>query len=144
MARIEVPIRAVIENPPAGVTWALQLSKGDLSELMGPTRTEADRLVFDFAIEADRHDDGGLRLLGPGVQGPPDGRFFYLNSGTYAGQEHPTFGRRAKVGLTGLTWALIESLRPGRRLQVRIAGTDKKGGPACATVPLLSPGWQIV
>jgi hypothetical protein len=144
MARIEVPIRAVIENPPAGVTWALQLSKGDLSSLAAPSPADPTRLVFDFAIQADRADDGGLRLLGPGVQGPADGRFFYLNSGTYAGQAHPTFGRRAKVPLTGLTWQMIESLRPGERLQIRIAGTDKKGGPACATVPLLPPGWQVI
>ena len=63
MARIEVPIRAVIENPPAGVTWALQLSKGDLSNLAAPSPAGPARLVFDFAIQADRAQDGGLRLL---------------------------------------------------------------------------------
>jgi len=56
MARIEVPLRAVVEGPPPGVAWALQLSKGDLSELVGPTRSSLERLVWDFSIEADRYD----------------------------------------------------------------------------------------
>ena len=144
MSKIEVPIRAVIDNPPADVDWAYQRSRGDLGDLVQPTRTEANRLVFDFTIGAARTDDGGVRLLGPGVQGPPAGRFFYLNSGTYAGQQHPIYGRRAKIPLTGLTWTLIEAIKPGQRLQVRIPGAGKDGGPTCATVKLAPNAWTMV
>ena len=122
----------------------LQRSKGDLSELVPPTEASTERLVFDFSIQADRAPDGGLRLLGPGVQGPPTARFFYLNSGSYADRVDHFYGRRAKTPLKDLTWAHIEALKPGQRLEARIAGKAKDGGPACATVPLLAPGWRIV
>jgi hypothetical protein len=144
MARIEVPLRAVVEAPPPGVPWALQLSKGDLSVLVPPTKVSAERLVFEFSIEADRDARGGLRLLGPGVQGPPDKRFFYLNTGIYAGTPGKAEGRRAKIGLSSLTLSHIEGLKPGQRLEVRFAGTAKDGGASCATVPLLSPPWRAV
>jgi hypothetical protein len=144
MAKIEIPLRAVIEAPPPGVRWALQRSKGDLSDLAAPSERSLERLVFDFTVQAEQAPDGGVRLLGPAVQGPPAGRFFYLNSGTYAGDAASPYGRRAKVSLAGLTWPLIGSLKPGQVLQARIAGTGKGGGPVCATVPLLPPGWTIV
>lgn len=142
MAKIEVPLRAIIENPPPGAMWALQRSKGDLSDLWPPTRSSADRLEFEFSVQAERADDGALRLLGPCVQGPPQGRFFYLNSGGYAGEPASHYGRRAKIALGAITWPMIEALVPGQRLEVRIAGKAKDGGPACATVPLLAPAWR--
>jgi hypothetical protein len=142
--KIEVPLRAVIDKPPPGVSWALQLSKGDLSRLATPVSASAERLVFEFSIQAERAPDGSLRLLGPGVQGPPQGRFFYLNSGTYAGQAHPIFGRRAKIPLAGLTWMMIEGLKPGQRLEVRIPGAGKDGGPTCASVKLPPDGWRVL
>ena len=143
MTKVEIPLRAIIEAPPPGVRWALQRSKGDLSDLAAPDQSPPQRLVFDFTVQAERGPDGGVRLLGPAVQGPPSGRFFYLNSGTYAGDAASPYGRRAKVSLNGLTWALIDSLGAGQVLQVRIAGAGKDGGPACASVPLLAPGWTI-
>jgi hypothetical protein len=144
MSKIEVPIRAVIDNPPAGVAWAYQRSKGDLSNLVAPTRTEANRLVFEFSLQAEPAMDGGVRWLGPGVQGPPDRRFFYLNSGTYAGEQHPTYGRRAKISLMSLSWPMIESLTPGQALEIRFAGTGSDGGPACASIKPTPPGWRVV
>jgi hypothetical protein len=144
MAKIEVPLRAVIENPPPGVRWAFQRSKGDLSDLKAPDQSSAERLVFDFTVEADRAANGGVRFLGQGVQGPPDKRFFYLNSGTYAGDPASAYGRRAKISLMALDWPLIESLAPGQRLEIRFAGTGRDGGPACATIKVAPPGWRTV
>ena len=144
MAKIEIPLRAVIEAPPPGVQWALQRSRGDYSDLAPPTKSLPERLVFDFTIQAERAADGGLRLLGPGVQGPPTARFFYLNSGTLAGDTSSGFSRRAKISLMGLTWPMIEALGPDQRLQVRISGTSKDGGPACASITPLLPGWSVV
>src|SRR5690349_14770641 len=109
--KTEVPIRAIIDKPPEGIAWALQLSKGDLSDLASPVDVTPDRLVFEFSIRAGDGADGGVRLLGPGVQGPPTGRFFYLNSGTYAGQVGTPYGRRAKIPLGGLTAPMIAALR---------------------------------
>jgi hypothetical protein len=144
MAKIEIPLRAVIEAPPPGVQWAFQRSRGDLSDLAPPTQSSPERLVFDFTIQVERSADGGLRLLGPGVQGPPTARFFYLNSGTLAGDASSCFSRRAKVSLMGLTWPMIEALSPGQRLQIRIAGTGQRGGPACASITPSPPGWSVV
>ena len=143
MAKVDIPIRAVIEAPPPGVRWAFQRSKGNLSDLVAPSTQSAERLVFEFVIRGEQGADGGLRLLGPGVQGPPTGRFFYLNSGTYAGQPSP-YGRRAKVPLGGITAELAASLKPGQVLEVRFPGTGKDGGPTCASIRLPTPGWKIV
>ena len=144
MSKIEVPIRAVIENPPAGVAWAHQRSKGDLSDLAPPTRTEPDRLVFEFTLQAQLSPSGEVRWLGPGVQGPSDKRFFYLNSGTYAGDATSAFGRRAKISLMPLTWTQIQQLRPGQALEIRFAGTGTDGGPACASIKTFPPGWRAI
>jgi len=143
VSKTDVPIRAVIEHPPPEVAWALQLSKGDLSNLAPPVRTTPGQLEFEFTVQAES-TPAGLRLLGPGVQGPPAARFFYLNSGTYAGQVGTPYGRRAKVPLGGITAEMIASLRPGQALEVRIPGTGKDGGPTCASVRLAPPGWRIV
>ena len=49
---------------------------------------------------------------------------------------------RVKVPLGGLSWPRIEALEPGQRLEARIPGRGRKGGPALATVPILGPGWR--
>ena len=143
MIKTDLPIRAFIEHPPSGVAWALQLSKGDLSELAAPVRTSPEQLEFEFTIRAEC-TAAGVRLLGPGVQGPPTARFFYLNSGTYAGQVGTPYGRRAKVPLAGITTEMVAAFKPGQTLEVRIPGTGKDGGPTCASVRLPSPGWKVV
>jgi hypothetical protein len=144
MSKIEVPIRAVVDNPPVGVAWAYQRSKGDLGDLAAPTRTEAGRLVFEFKLQAEPTPDGGARWLGPGVQGPPDKRFFYLNSGTYAGDQASAYGRRAKISLMPIAWSQIDNLGPGQVLEIRFAGTGRDGGPACASIKPTPPGWRVI
>jgi hypothetical protein len=142
VARIEVPIRVVIENPPKGVAWAFQRSKGDQSDLVPPLATAPHALTFEFELQAEPNA-GALRWLGPGVQGPPDKRFFYLNSGTLAGDPTSCFTRRAKVSLMTIDPALVETLEPGKRLEIRFAGTDSRGGPACASLKLPPHAWRI-
>ena len=65
--------------------------------------------------------------------------------GTYAGQIGTDVARRAKIGLEGITLKLIDAVRAKRAgvLEVQLAGTDSKGGAACATVPLLRNGWYV-
>ena len=139
----ELPLRIVMERPPAGAVIALQRGATGKAMLVAPVSVSQDALVFDFAVTVSGAGaDGGPRLLGPCVQGPPGGRFVYLNSGTYAGAPGRSGGRRAKVPLGGIGWALIEALPAGGRLVAHIAGTARDGGVACASVPLLPPGWR--
>jgi hypothetical protein len=143
LGKCDLPLRVVMDDPVPGVRIALQLGASGKAELVGPVEASAAALVFDFAILVDGPGpDGRPRLLGPFVQGPPSGRFVYLNSGTYAGEPGSSWGRRAKIPLGGLSWPLIEAIGPGGRLEAHIAGKARDGGPACATVPILAPGWR--
>ena len=140
----ELPLRIVMEHPPAGAVVALQRGASGKAELVAPISVSPEALVFDFAVTVrGAGPDGGPRFLGACVQGPPGGRFVYLNSGMYSGVSGATAGRRAKVPLGGLGWALIEAALAGGRLEAHIAGTARDGGVACASVPLLSPGWRV-
>lgn len=140
----DLPLRIVMEGPVPGVSIAMQRGGSGKATLIGPACASDDALTFDFAVTVSGVTSAGApRLLGPFVQGPPDGRFVYLNSGTYAGQTGSTWQRRAKVPLAELSWPLIEALPPGGRLEARIAGKARDGGPACASVALLPPGWRI-
>jgi hypothetical protein len=69
----------------------------------------------------------------------------YLRIGLYAGQVGTHIGRRAKIELEGISRKLIEAAKEKRSgvLEVQFAGTDRKGEPACATVPLLGKGWHV-
>ncbi|MGH7584994.1 MAG: DUF5990 family protein [Gemmatimonadales bacterium] len=140
----ELPLRITVVGPPPGVAWAIQGGRGDLVE---PSE-RADALVaFDVSVRVGAPRSGGQpTLLGRVTQGPPDGRFVYVNSGQRAGQADSCWDRRAKVSLTGITRQLIESVEqnPGARLEALIAGTAADGGPACATVPLLEGGWRVL
>jgi hypothetical protein len=141
----ELPLRIVMEHPPVGAVVAVQRGASGKAVLVGPVSVLPEALVFDFAVTVKgTGPDGGPRLLGACVQGPPGGRFVYLNSWMYSGVPGATAGRRAKVPLGGISWALIEALPPGGRLEAHIAGTARDGGVACASVPLFSPGWRVV
>ena len=141
---IEVPLRVTVVRPPANVEFRLQRGR---TELVPPTRVTATDIRFDFALRL-----GPMRLpnrpnlLGAVAQGPPAGRFVYVNSGVRAGQQASCWDRRAKVPLGGITSDLIEAaLAAGDVvLEARIEGTGRDGGPACASVPLLGDGWRLV
>jgi hypothetical protein len=137
----EIPIRIIVEHAPVGVTFAVQLGR---SELLAPTMSGTN-LVFEFQLRLKRGATGQTVFLGPAAQGPPRDRFVYVNSGTMAGQPSSCWTRRAKIKLAGIDRALVERVlaRRGSRLEARIAGVGRDGGPACATVPLLSGAWKI-
>ncbi len=139
----EIAIRVRIVAPPSGVRFRVQRGRADLDE---PTRVSDGEISFDLTVRVgDARPDGLPNFLGPYAQGPPAGRFLYVNSGTLAGQSDSCWTRRAKVPFRGVTWAMVEEVIAGKGnvLEAKIAGTAGDGGPACATVPLLDGGWRV-
>jgi hypothetical protein len=140
---LEVAFRITVLDPPRGVVFRLQRGR---SELVAPSNESPGAIVFDFTLRVEPGAAGGPpRLLGPFAQGPPATRFVYVNSGKHAGQFESRWDRRAKVPLAGVDATLIEqaAASPGAAIEARIAGTGRDGGPACATVPLVS-GWRVI
>jgi hypothetical protein len=141
---VELRLRIVLERPPAGVDFGLQQGKGTDYRTIQTQRSEGKDLTFEGTVmtKGDRVD-GPPNLLGPLTQGPPNGRFLYIDIGKLAGQEDSGWDRRIKVPLGGITWEMIEqvSADPELILEARLPGTGRDGGPSCATVhPAL--GWK--
>jgi hypothetical protein len=137
----EIPLRIVVVDPPPGVPWALQLGRDELQ----PPRMHGTAVVFDFTVTLGPPGaDGAPTFRGPATQGPPAKRFVYLASGRRAGDAASQWERRAKIPLGGITTEMLAARRatPGAVLEARIAGTDRRGGPACATVPVVG-GWRV-
>jgi hypothetical protein len=139
----EIPLRVTLVDPPPDVLFCLQRGR---SELVSARRTTGKPESFDFTARAKSLAGGRVNLLGPFTQGPPAQRFVYVNSGTLAGDAGSCWSRRAKVALTAIDQALVDQVlsMPGARLEARIAGTARDGGPACASCKLLAPGWKVV
>lgn len=132
-------LRLIVLDPPKGVRFAMQRGR---SELLAPTHS-ADSFVFDFQVDVLDLKTQPPRLTGEFTQGTPTARFVYVNSGTSAGELGSPWSRRAKVPLYGISADVIESaLSKDAPLQATIAGTGKDGGPACASVKLLS-SWAL-
>ena len=133
--------RIVIEDPPAGVDFALQKGSGGNYEPVQKQRSGGNDLVFEFQSSIkDGVFDSMAALGGPFVQGPPRQRFVYIDIGTYAGQTGTPWSRRMKIPLEDIP---SKMLRTGGVLEARVPGTGRDGGPNCATVRDFE-GWKIV
>jgi hypothetical protein len=140
-----IQVRLVLVDPPAGIDFGLQRGRGPAYESVSVQRSNGGDLCFDFPlVVTDSRKDGLPNFLGPLAQGPVVGRFVYIGVGTHAGQTDTPWSRRIKVPLLGITWPLIQTVvtTPGHRLEARIPGTGKDGGPSCATIRLLGE-WQV-
>jgi hypothetical protein len=136
----ELTLRIILEKPPGGVDFGLQRGKGANCEIVQKQRSQAgNNLTFEFTVRSIASGKGELRLLGPFVQGPPDGRFVYIGIGTYAGQSDSCWSRRLKVPLQEINAKMAEA----RALEARVPGTGRDGSPACATVKPFA-GWKSV
>jgi hypothetical protein len=121
----EITLHITLLAPPAGVDFGLQRGRGHHYETIGIQRSTGADLTFLCTLP--------FPLRGPFVQGPPAGRFLYLDIGTAAGQPGSPWSRRLKVPLTGLTGD-----HPA--YQTQIPGQARDGGPTCAT-PKPFAGW---
>ena len=112
-----------------------QPSVGDALEFVGELR------VKDVTASARQRPPV---FLGPDTQGPAADRFLYV-AWTGETQGGRARFRRLKVPLSGVTWSQIDAVGrdPTATLVATVAGRDRHGGPACATVPLLDGGWQV-
>lgn len=137
----QLTFRIILESPPAGVDFGLQKGSGNNYEVVQKQRSKTGDLRFEFDARVKEGKDGQPTLLGPFVQGPPQGRFVYLDIGTYAGQADSCWSRRLKVPLRGITWGVVKQASRGV-LETRVPGTGKDGGPTCATVKPFD-GWKV-
>jgi len=137
-----ITLRVIVQQPPAGVHFAVQCGKEDL---IPPTLSCGEEVRFDFEVRLQSGPDGRPNFLGACAHGPRQGRFVYVCSGASAAQAGSPWQRRAKLSLMSIEWALLDALQeqPGSVLEARIGGRAKDGGPACASVPLLG-GWRLV
>ena len=134
-ARIDLTLRIILADPPAGVVFAKQDAQ---SRPVDPVRAAGGDLAFDIPITLTSTPDGP-RPGGGCVRADGRGRFVYVASGQAAGDAQATGQRRIKIYLHDLP----ADLAAGEVLEAAIAGRAKDGGPAFATVPLLS-GWRRI
>jgi hypothetical protein len=136
-------LAVILEDPVQGVVYALQRRDGSLDR---PTEMHSHQLRFEAIVRLGTSlPDGRLNLLGEFVSGPPPDRFIYINSGQRAGQFDSCWDRRAKVKLSSLSPALIRAAttKASSVIEGRIRGCALDGGPCCATVTLVGPGWGL-
>ncbi len=139
-----VTLRIVVVEPVVGVKYGVQQGKGTAYKvILSQVSTNRDA-IFEIQIPAKENDLGLPNFTGPLAQGPPAGRFVYLNIGKYAGQSNSQWDRRLKVPLTGIAWPSVEQAVAEKKvLQARLPGKAKDGGPSCATVQPIG-GWQLM
>ena len=137
----ELTVRISVTDPTPGVLFRLQRGVKDLTP---PTKTTKNAITFEFPVRVGERPDGQPNFLGPYTQGPPTGRFVYINSGTYAGQTGTQWARRAKVPLGGISQKLIDrAVRDSVPLEIEIAGTGGDGGPSCGTIRFPESAWRV-
>jgi hypothetical protein len=145
-SELVVSLKIVLVDPPPGVDFGIQEGKGKDYKTISVQRSKTVNLVHECTIIVKgSRTDGPPNFAGPISQGPPNGRFVYINIGKSAGQCDSCWQRRIKIPLDDITWDMIESVleKPKRLLQATIPGTGKDGGPSCATVKPID-GWQVV
>jgi hypothetical protein len=143
---IGLPLRIILIDPPSGVDFGIQEGKGNDYKTIAVQRSKSGKLVLECTITVKGNRADGLpNFAGPISQGPPTGRFIYIDIGKLAGQFESCWERRIKIPLDGITWDMVNSVleKPRKFLQATIPGTAKDGGPNCATVKPID-GWKEV
>src|SRR5215510_8998321 len=113
----ELNFRIILEDPPPGVDYGLQKGGGNDYEVIQKQRSKTGDLKFEFSARVKEGKDGQPVLLGPFTQGPVDGRFAYLDIGTYAGQTDTQWSRRLKIPFRDITWDIVNKAAKSKRRQ---------------------------
>jgi Family of unknown function (DUF5990) len=104
---------------------------------------DAKSATWRFEIVAKRSPDGGFDAAGSYVNGRRGERFLYINwIGTLPDGRVVGF-RRAKLPLRDAPIEDVVALGPAAELVGRIRLTDRKGGPACATIHSPDLEWSV-
>ena len=138
--KITIPLRIIVDSPLPGVSMMVQRGR---DELLAPAAANQKELRFEFEVDVDV-SEVGPNFLGKYAQGPKNARFVYVNSGTYAGEHHSCWGRRAKLSLMTITREQVEKVTGSEDLllETTMPGVGKDGGPTCASVKGLE--WKVV
>ncbi|MEP7237797.1 MAG: DUF5990 family protein, partial [Ferruginibacter sp.] len=140
---MDISVKIILEKPPANVDFGIQKGSGSKYETIQKQKSVGEDLQFAFTITVKIKPEGSADFAGPIVQGNLNGRFIYIDIGTYAGESGSLWGRRLKIPLRGITSAMIEKLSADSGiLETKVPGTGKDGGPNCATVKPFS-GWYL-
>ena len=143
----EITLQIILLKPTPGVDFGLQKGSGNNYETVQKQRSDSKDLSFIFTVKVkgDKAKDASPKLSGSFVQGPTNGKFIYIDIGTYAGQTGTPWSRRLKVPLSGIKWQDVDQLiaDPNLIMQTSVPGTGKDGGPNCATVKPFD-GWKIL
>jgi len=155
-AERHVHIRIVCQKPPDPekheAVFGLQDNSTTKEWVIRPGKLQANGNVhFECECLVRSHQKtGDPNFLGGFVHGTPSRRFLYLSwrpkNGRLGQPESPTavWSRRMKIHLSTITWEQIDQVaKTGGVLEATVAGTGRGGSPNCATVPLLSGGWNV-
>ncbi|HKE59808.1 MAG TPA: DUF5990 family protein [Pyrinomonadaceae bacterium] len=139
----EITLRIVLLKPPAGCDFGVQKGSGNTYETIQTQRSKSGDLTFEFPVRVKEGKNGAPNFLGPFAQGPADGRFVYLDIGTYAGQAGTQWSRRLKIPLRDISWQTVAAaLKSSKPLETRVQGTGRDGGPSCGTIKPFA-GWKL-
>jgi hypothetical protein len=97
-SEIVVPLRIVLVDPPPGVDFGIQEGKGNDYKTIAIQRSKTGDLVLECALNVKgNRADGPPNFAGPISQGPPTGRFIYIDIGKSAGQLDSCWQRRKET-----------------------------------------------
>jgi hypothetical protein len=103
-------------------------------ELLGVIGGDAPAATWTLDAVVTTAPDGAADLKGPYIQGPPGGRFIYLNWGMVDGSGEFTMFRRAKLWLNAVPPEVLSSAAELGALVGRLGLADAKGNPICASI----------
>lgn len=111
----------------------LGIQKGQ--EVVEDVAADVESVTFTVTLRvANNPKNGQPNFLGAYAHGTPNDRFIYLSWGERKDGAWDMF-RRAKVRLRQLTGERLEqSIKTGEPIELSVAMTDAKGGPACGTL----------
>jgi hypothetical protein len=108
--------------------------RGKPAELLGLVPGDSPAVTWTLDATVTPAPDGGLDVKGPYIQGPPGGRFIYLNWGTVDAPGAFTMFRRAKLRLDAVPAGLLRDAQRQGTLVARVTLTDPAGNPVCASL----------